>query len=132
MDSLVTMKTERDNLGSATDDPISGTVQISLLSFSLSLGKFQRNVASPSACSLFSNLCLFLPLSFSDYELDDRCLIPGRARDFPLHSTIRPVLGSTQFYPTDTGEGGVLFLGLKQPEREAEHSPTSGAKVKNE
>jgi hypothetical protein len=34
-------------------------------------------------------------------------------------------------YPMSTGGGGALSLGVKRPEREADHSPPSNAKAKN-
>jgi hypothetical protein len=70
----------------------------------------------------------------SDYGLDDRAIgvrSPAEARDFPVTSVSRPVLGPTQ--PPVQWVPGVLSPGVKaRPGRDADHSPPSSAEVVNE
>jgi hypothetical protein len=52
---------------------------------------------------------------------------PGRGKNFPFTSS-RPVLGPTQ--PLIQWVMGVPFSGVKQPRREADHSPPTTLEVK--
>jgi hypothetical protein len=53
---------------------------------------------------------------------------PGRIENFLISTSSRPVLGPTQ--PSLQWVPGALFLGVKRPGREPDHSPPS-AEVKN-
>jgi hypothetical protein len=66
-----------------------------------------------------------------DYGLQDRDSVLGSGRDFNLFATAvpRPALGPTQ--PPDQLVAGALSSAVKQPGREAYHTPPSGAEVKN-
>jgi hypothetical protein len=68
---------------------------------------------------------------YSDWLRDggpkDRSSSPGKVKNF-LFSTSRPVLGPTQ--PPIQWVPGALSPGVKQPEREADHSPPTNAEVK--
>jgi hypothetical protein len=55
------------------------------------------------------------------YVLDGRDSIPERGKDLSLGPTQPPI----QWVP------GAVFLGVKRPDREADHSPPSSAEVKN-
>jgi hypothetical protein len=57
----------------------------------------------------------------SDYGLDDWGSIPDRGRRFFFHPA-----------PCPMGTGGPFPGGKARPGRDADHSPPSGAKVKNE
>jgi len=59
--------------------------------------------------------------------MDDRGSISDRGRDFFFATAPRPVLGSTQPAAISTR---VSPLGVKRPDREADHSP-SPTEVKN-
>jgi hypothetical protein len=63
------------------------------------------------------------------YGLDGRGLIPGRVKIFLLSVVPRPALGPIQslmqWIPA------AISLGVKQPDREADHSPPSSVDVKN-
>jgi hypothetical protein len=61
-------------------------------------------------------------------RLSGQSLSPSRGKIF-LPSTSRPVLGPTE--PHIEWVLGVLSLGVKRTEREANHSPQTSAKVKN-
>jgi hypothetical protein len=66
------------------------------------------------------------------HGLDDRCykvLFLAGAGIFLFTTVSRTALGSTQ--PSIQWVPGVLSLGLKLPEREADHSPPSSVEVKN-
>jgi hypothetical protein len=62
------------------------------------------------------------------YELDGRGLIPGKGKTFLFSTASRPALGSTQ--PIYCVPGEALSRGVKGQRREADHSPSSRAKVK--
>jgi hypothetical protein len=65
------------------------------------------------------------------YGLDDRgsrVRFPAEAVIFLLTAASRTALGPTQ--PPIQGVPGALSLGVKRPEREADHSPVSSAEVK--
>jgi len=64
------------------------------------------------------------------YGLNGRGSIPGRGWEtFLFVTTSRPALGP---HPPSYAMGtGCSFPGVKRPEREADHSPPSIAKVKN-
>jgi hypothetical protein len=65
------------------------------------------------------------------YGLDDRCSearFPTGAGNFPFIAVSRPALGPNQ-PPIQWIPGGAVFLGIKQPGREADHSPPSIADV---
>jgi hypothetical protein len=53
---------------------------------------------------------------------------PGRVKNFLFSKLSRPALGSTQ--PPIQCAPGVLSHGVKQPDREADHSPPASADVK--
>jgi hypothetical protein len=63
------------------------------------------------------------------YGLDDRgSRVRFPAGNFSLHHRLHNGSGAhPASYPRGTG---ALFLGVKQPEREADHSPPSSAEVK--
>jgi hypothetical protein len=67
-----------------------------------------------------------------DYGLDDRVSrvrFPEGAGNFSLHHCVQNGSGAhPASYPMDTRG---LSLGVKRPGREADHSPTSSAEVKN-
>jgi hypothetical protein len=64
----------------------------------------------------------------TDYGLDDRGSIPGGGWEFFFFDTVsRPALGPK---PPIQWVPGALFLWLKPPVREADHSPPSSAEVK--
>jgi hypothetical protein len=66
-----------------------------------------------------------------DYILNDRWLESRQTLGVFLFTTVsRPALGPTQ--PPIQWVPGALSLGVKRPEREADHSPPSSAEVKNE
>jgi hypothetical protein len=56
--------------------------------------------------------------------------VPAEAGIFLFTTVTRPVLGPTQ--PPIQWVPGALSLGVKRSGREADHSPPSGAEVKNE
>jgi hypothetical protein len=65
------------------------------------------------------------------YGLDDRGVgvrVPGRIKDFLFCTSSRPSVGPTQ--PPIQWVPGALSPGLKQPGREADHSPPASAEVK--
>jgi hypothetical protein len=65
------------------------------------------------------------------YGLDDRgsrVRFPAGAGNFSVTTTSRTVLGSTR--PPIQWVRGFLSLGVKRPEREADHSPPCSAEVK--
>jgi hypothetical protein len=67
------------------------------------------------------------------YGLDDwgsRVRFPAGAGNFSLNHRVQTGSGT---HPASylMGTGGVLYLGVKRPEREADHSPPSGAEVNN-
>jgi hypothetical protein len=68
----------------------------------------------------------------SGYGLDDRGSITGRGeRIFPVASVSRPVLGPT--HPPVQWVPVILSPGVKaRPGRDADHSPSYSAEVKNE
>jgi hypothetical protein len=55
--------------------------------------------------------------------------IPGGTGNFSLHHRVQPALGPTQ--SLIQWEPGVLYLGVKWPGRETDHSHPSSAEVKN-
>jgi len=62
-------------------------------------------------------------------RFDERDSIPGRSRDFFLFATSsRPIAGLTQ--PVVQGVPGAVFLEIKEPKREADHSPSCSAEVR--
>jgi hypothetical protein len=62
--------------------------------------------------------------------MDDRGSIFDRWQEICLYSTApRPALGPTQ--PPIQWGTGVLSPAVKRPKRETDHSPPSGAEVKN-
>jgi hypothetical protein len=70
----------------------------------------------------------------SDYGLDDRAIgvrSPARAKDF---SSILCVQAGSGAHPASCpmGTGGPFPGGKARPRRDADHSPTSSADVKNE
>jgi hypothetical protein len=71
-------------------------------------------------------------ISCIGYGLDDRGSFPGRGSDWIVSSPPRP----DQFWSPSTllsnGNQGAIFLGVKQPAGEADHSPPSSSEVKNE
>jgi hypothetical protein len=65
------------------------------------------------------------------YGLDDRGFESRQGLEIFIFTTVsRPVLGRTQ--PPIQWVLGALSLGVKLPGREADHSPSSSAEVKNE
>jgi hypothetical protein len=65
------------------------------------------------------------------YGMDDRgsrVRFPARAGNFSLHHRVQN--GSGAHPPPIQYVPGALFLGIKRPEREADHSPSSSAEVK--
>jgi hypothetical protein len=64
-----------------------------------------------------------------DYELVDRGSIHGKGKIFLFSTASRSVLGSTQ--PHMRWIVGTIFQGVKEPGREADHSPTSSVEIKN-
>jgi hypothetical protein len=66
------------------------------------------------------------------YMLDDRGSIPGRDREF-FSSPPRPdrLWGPPGLLSNGYEGEGVLSSGVKRPGREADHSPSSNAEVKN-
>jgi hypothetical protein len=67
----------------------------------------------------------------SDYGLDDRDSIPGRAKDSSPSTCVQTGSGA---HPASCPMGtGSLLLGVKRGQgRDADHSPPSSAEVKNE
>jgi hypothetical protein len=67
----------------------------------------------------------------SDYGLDDRASIPGRAKDF---SSILCVQTGSGAHPASCpmGTGRPIPGGEARPGRDADHSPPSSAEVVNE
>jgi hypothetical protein len=63
------------------------------------------------------------------YGLDDRVWFQARAGILFFATAFRPALGPTQ--PPIQWVPGALSLGVKRPRREADHSSTSIAEVKN-
>jgi hypothetical protein len=66
------------------------------------------------------------------YGLDDRgsrVRFSAGAGNFSLHHRVQNVSGATQ-HPLQWVQGA-LSLGIKRPERKADHSPPSSAEVKN-
>jgi hypothetical protein len=63
------------------------------------------------------------------YGLDDRGSIPSKGKIFLFSTASRPALGPTQ--PSIQYVLGALSPGVKQPGREADHSPPSIAGLKN-
>jgi hypothetical protein len=66
------------------------------------------------------------------YRLDDRgsrVRFPAEAGNFSLHQRVSNSLGPTQ--PPIQWVPGALSLGVKRPGREADHSPSSSAEVKD-
>jgi hypothetical protein len=64
------------------------------------------------------------------YGLDDRGVgvpSPGRVKNILFSTSSIPALGSTQ--PPIQRVPVALFLGVKRPEREADHSPPISAEV---
>jgi hypothetical protein len=63
------------------------------------------------------------------YRLDNQCLIPDGQEMFLFYIILVPALGLTQppveWVPED------IFLAVKQPGCEVDHSPPSSAEVKN-
>jgi hypothetical protein len=94
--------------------------------------KWFRIVSSGGLWSLTFGLC-YHKVSIStalDYGLDDRGVESWQRMGTFLFSTAsRPALGLTQ--PHIQWVPGVLFLGVKRPRCEADHSPPSSAVVKN-
>jgi hypothetical protein len=67
----------------------------------------------------------------TDYRLDNRMIgfrIPAELEIFLFDTVFRPALGPTQL-PMQRVQGA-LSLGVKRPGREADHSLTSSAEVK--
>jgi hypothetical protein len=58
-----------------------------------------------------------------DYELDSRCSISGRVKIFLFSISPRRALGPRS-YPN-------MYHGVKRLRREADHSPSTSAEVKN-
>jgi hypothetical protein len=66
----------------------------------------------------------------TDYGLEDWMIgvrIPAGAENFLFDTVSRPALGPTQ--PPIQWVQVALFLGIKRPGREADHSPPSSAEV---
>jgi hypothetical protein len=63
----------------------------------------------------------------SDYRLDDRGSIPGRDKGFSSSLRVQTSSEAAPSYP-----GGSFPGGKARPRREADHSPGSTAKAKNE
>jgi hypothetical protein len=61
----------------------------------------------------------------SDYRQDDRCLIPGRGKEFYLYLCVQAGSGAHPDSCT-MGSGGKA-----RPGRDADHSPPSSAEVMN-
>jgi len=78
--------------------------------------------------------CNWVPFTqMIGYGLGDQGSIRFWAEEgnFLFATTSRPVLGSTQPPNQWVPGGGDLSPGVKRPEREANHSPSSSAEVKN-
>jgi hypothetical protein len=68
-------------------------------------------------------------MGFPGWTAEGSELSPGKGKVFLLSTSPRPTLGSTQ--PPIQWVTGTLSQGVKQPGREADHSPLTSAKVKN-
>jgi hypothetical protein len=80
-------------------------------------------------CSLFRSRDIVVVIRTS-YLLYDRTVeSPGRVKDFLLSTSSRQVFGPIQ--PTIRWVAGALSPGVKQSEREIDHSTPASAEVKN-
>jgi hypothetical protein len=96
--------------------------------FSVPSSSFLISFSFPTAfLSLFSMSSYTVGLA-TGYRLDGRGSVPGRGTDFSiLHSAHTGSGSHPASYPMGTG---ALFLGIKRPGTEADHSPPSSAEVK--
>jgi hypothetical protein len=82
---------------------------------------------------MFRNIGPGKRIRYSDWlrdgQLRGRSSSPGREKNFLFSMLSRPVLGPTQL-PIQWEPGGAVPPGVKQPEREADHSPLTSAEVK--
>jgi hypothetical protein len=90
--------------------------------------KFMLKVLHYSSFIFFSYCCVGIALGYGLDDRGSRVRFPAGTENFSLHHRVQNGSGAhPASNPMDTGP---LSLGVKQPRREANHSPTSSAEVK--